>query len=145
MSSARPLSAKRRGSEGLSLLEALAATTMLGVALLGLGGNAITLSRASKGADGTIAGNALAQAKIEQLRSLPLGSPAVATGAYQEQATLAADGSIGGPYLRTWVVSNGDVPHWGLKTVTVTVAWTDSRSHATQVAAYVRCSTVPCP
>jgi hypothetical protein len=32
----------------------------------------------------------------------------------------------------------------GLKTITVTVAWTDYEPHQTSVSAYVRCSTVPC-
>jgi len=41
-------------------------------------------------------------------------------------------------------VSQKDIPRPGLKTVTVTVAWTDSRSHQTRVASYVRCNAVPC-
>jgi hypothetical protein len=28
--------------------------------------------------------------------------------------------------------------------VTVTVTWRDSRSHTTTLAAYIRCSTIPC-
>jgi hypothetical protein len=41
-------------------------------------------------------------------------------------------------------VSAKDTPVFGVKTVTVTVAWRDSNDHETSVAAYVRCSTVPC-
>ena len=57
---------------------------------------------------------------------------------------LKADGTSGGIFDRSWTVSLNDTPRVGLRTVTVTVAWTDSRSHSTQVASYVRCSTIPC-
>ncbi len=57
---------------------------------------------------------------------------------------LRADGTPGGKFNRSWSVSANNSPTWGLKTVTVTVAWTDSRSHSTSVAAYVRCANIPC-
>lgn len=103
------------------------------------------MTRASKSADGSGTAIALAQKKIEQLRSMPLGATALTPGSYQDGTSLAADGRVGGPYQRSWVVSGRDLPRYGLKTVTVTVAWTDAQSHAVQLAAYVRCSTVPCP
>ena len=66
-------------------------------------------------------------------------------GIYYDPANkLKADGTSGGIFDRSWTVSLNDTPRVGLRTVTVTVAWTDSRSHSTQVASYVRCSTIPC-
>src|SRR6059058_1396538 len=131
----RPSADRRRRarSRGFSLLDALAGLTFIAVSLLGLSAASVSLNRNSKGADSTSAGTALAQQKLEQLRSMPLGA-----------TELKPDGTSGGIFDRSWTVSLNDTPRVGLRTVTVTVAWTDSRSHSTQVASYVRCSTIPC-
>jgi Tfp pilus assembly protein PilV len=144
MSSARRRSA-RRASRGISLVDALAATALLGIGVLGLSGNTVLLTRASKTADSASAATALAQQKLEQLRSTPLGAPALLPGIYNDPlGTMKADGTAIGPFRRTWTVSPVDTPRFGLKTVTVTVTWTDSRAHQTRIAAYVRCSKIPC-
>ena len=141
-------SARRRGrraERGTSLIEALAATGFISVALLGLAANTVNTTRTTKTADGVAAANALAIQKLEQLRSMPLGASQLASGQYYDSANpLKADGNAGGVYSRSWTVSQHDFPRYGLKTVTVTISWHDSRSHTTQVAAYVRCSAIPC-
>ena len=135
-----------RSERGVSLLEALAATAVLSIGLLAFAGNSISLTRGLKAADSTAAAAALAVQKLEQLRSMPLGSSGLVTGLYYDSSNpLKADGTSGGPYGRRWVVSSKDTPRLGLKTVTVTVSWTDSKAHETRVAAFVRCSTIPCP
>jgi len=107
--------------------------------------NTITLTHNEKSADSTGAAHALAQQKLEQLRSTPLGAAAVAPGSYTDAANpLRADGTGGGVFTRNWTVSANDQPVFGLRTVTVTVSWQDTRSHTTTLAAYVRCSTIPC-
>jgi Tfp pilus assembly protein PilV len=127
------------------MLEALAATGLFAVGVLGFASQTISLTRAMKSADSTSAATALAEQQLEQLRSMPLGAPQLASGSYTDPANpLKANGTTGGPFMRTWVVSPKDTPAYGLKTVTVTVAWTDSRAHTVTLAAYVRCSTVPC-
>ena len=144
MCSARPRSAKR-AARGFSLLEAVAATAFLAVALMAFAANTIWLTRNEKSADSTCAAHALAQQKLEQLRSMPLNATELDPGIYYDPANkLKADGTSGGTFDRSWLVSVKDTPKPGLKTVTVTVAWTDSRSHSTQVASYVRCNAVPC-
>ena len=144
MCSARPRSA-RRAARGFSLLEAVAATAFLAVALMAFAANTIWLTRDEKSADSTSAAHALAQQKLEQLRSTPLGAAAVAPGIYIDPTNpLRADGTAGGNFTRKWQVSNNDLPTFGLRTVTVTVSWTDSRPHKTTLAAYIRCSTIPC-
>ena len=144
MCSARRRSA-RRGARGFSLIEAVAATAFLAVALMAFAANTITLTHNEKSADSTSAAHALAQQKLEQLRSMPLLAAELDPGIYYDPANkLKADGTTGGIYDRSWTVSLKDIPRPGLKTVTVTVAWTDSRSHSTQVASYVRCNAVPC-
>ena len=135
----------RRAASGFSLLEALAATAVLGVGLLAFTANAVSLTRSAKTADSVDVATALAQQKLEQLRSLQLGSAGHTTGSYGDATTLNAAGTANGPYTRSWTVSAKDTPRFGLKTVTVSVAWTDSMAHTSQVAAYIRCSTVPCP
>ena len=144
MCSARPRSA-RRAAGGFSLLEAVAATAFLAVALMAFAANTIMLTHNEKSADSTSAAHALAQQKLEQLRSTPLGAAQVATGLYTDPANpLRADGTGGGTFTRTWTVSPNNTPTFGLRTVTVRVSWQDTRSHFTTLAAYIRCSTIPC-
>ena len=144
MCSARPRSA-RRAAGGFSLLEAVAATAFLAVALMAFAANTIWLTRDEKSADSTSAAHALAQQKLEQLRSLELDAPQLAPGIYIDPANpLQADGTAGGSFTRRWVVSGNDSPASGLRTVTVTVSWRDTQSHTTTLAAYIRCSTIPC-
>ena len=138
-------STRRRSVRGFSLLEALGATALVSGALLGLGMGAINVSQNSKSADATAAATSLAMEKLEQLRSLPLDATAFVPGLYYDGANpMQADGTVGGIYRRRWNVSNKDTPRFGLKTVSVTVSWRDARQHETSVAAYVRCSTIPC-
>ena len=106
---------------------------------------AINVSRSAKTSDATAAATALATEKLEQLRSMPLDAAAFVPGIYFDPSNpLTADGEMGGTYRRRWLISAKDTPVFGVKTVTVTVAWRDSSEHETSVAAYVRCSTVPC-
>src|SRR5207245_2848948 len=143
MYSGRRRSADRRPrarSRGFSLLDALAGVTFIAVAILGLSAASVSVTRNSKGADSTSAATALAQQKLEQLRSMPLLATELNPGIYYDSGNkLKADGTTGGTFDRSWTVSEKDIPRPGLKTVTVTVGWTDSRSHQTQVASYVRC------
>jgi len=145
MCSARPRSA-RRAAGGFSLLEAVAATAFLAVALMAFAANTIWLTHDEKTADSTSAAHALAQQKLEQLRSTPLGAPEVAASIIRNDPAnpLRADGTAGGNFARQWRVSGNDQPTFGLRTVTVTVSWRDTQSHTTTLAAYIRCSTIPC-
>src|SRR5437870_11413183 len=142
MCSARRRSA-RHGVRGFSLLEAVAATSFLALALMAFAANTISLTHNEKSADSTSAAHALAQEKLEQLRSMQLG--ALNPGIYIDPANpLKADGTAGGTFTRRWVVSGNDSPASGLRTVTVTVSWQDTRLHTTTLASYVRCSAIPC-
>jgi Tfp pilus assembly protein PilV len=141
----RSTSGRRAGARGFSLLEALGATSLMAVGLLGLAAGTIGMSRNAKSADSTAAATALAVERMEQLRSLPLGAAEFAPGIYFDPGNpMHADGTLGGIYRRRWTVSEPDTPSMGLQTVTVTVAWEDSGAHETTIAAYVRCSTIPC-
>jgi Tfp pilus assembly protein PilV len=134
-----------RTQRGTSLIEAVGTMGFIGVAVVGFSMNSVTLTRANKTAGSVTEATALAQHKLEELRSMPLGAAELAPGAYADGANpMRADGSRPGAFRRTWTVSAKDSPRAGLKTVAVSVAWTDSRAHTARLAAYVRCSTVPC-
>jgi Tfp pilus assembly protein PilV len=142
MYSARRRSA-RRSTAGFSLIEGLAATSFLALALMAFAANTISLTHNEKSADSTSAAHALAQQKLEQLRSSALG--AVVAGNFSDTSNpLKADGTADGTFTRTWTVSGNDSPTLGLRTVTVSVSWTDTRAHTTRLAAYIRCSRIPC-
>src|SRR5437667_7983213 len=143
MCSARRRSA-RHGARGFSLLEAVAATSFLALALMAFAANTISLTHNEKSADSTSAAHALAQQKLEQLRSLELDAPQLAAGIYIDPANpLQADGTAGGTFTRRWVVLV-DSPAPGLRTVTVTVSWRDTRLHTTTPASYLRRRPLPC-
>jgi Tfp pilus assembly protein PilV len=149
--SRRPTSRRRRTKGGFSLLEALAAATILSHALLALALGTIMLTRNEKHVDRVNAGFGLAQQTVEDLRSLPLGSASLNPGNYSTAGTLKADGTANGPFTRRWTVSANNVPADGLRTVTVSVTWYDSAKdasggvHTTQASGYIRCVNIPCP
>jgi len=139
----KPSRARQRG---FSLIEALAATTLLAVTMMALNMTSISLARGTKTADSYSAATALAQEQLENIRAMPLGAAGHNPGNYASANNpLTADGLAGGKFTRTWTVSGKDTPAAGLKTVTVSVAWTDTTPHTMQLAGYVRCATVPCP
>lgn len=130
---------------GFSLLEALFAASLLATAMMALNMTSISLARGTKTADSYSAATALAQERLEILRAMPLGSAGHAPGNYSDPNNpIAADGSTGGPYTRTWRVSANDLPDFGLRTVAVTVTWTSPEPHDMRLVGFVRCSTVPC-
>ena len=144
-SARRPSPERSARQAGFSLVEALATTGLLAIAMAGMTANSIYLVHAAKGSDNSGAATALAQRKLEELRSMPLGAAGHTSGNYQDVGTLEADGTANGPFTRSWQVSLKDQPGWGLKTVSVSVAWRDSIARTTRLMAYVRCSTSPCP
>jgi type II secretory pathway pseudopilin PulG len=146
-SGARPRRQRRdaRGERGFGTIEVMVSIAISGIVLLGMTANTIAVSRAQSVSRNAAAATALAQQQLEALRNLPLDAPEVDPGSYVDAANpMTADGEPNGKFERTWVVSQPDTPAMGLKTITVTVAWTDYEPHQTSVSAYVRCSTVPC-
>ena len=139
--------AKRRSAKrtaGFSIIEALAATALMGIGLLGLSASSVMLARGAKASDMTAAATALTVERIELLRSMPLGSAGHVPGTYSGGA-LQANGAAGGPFNVDWVVSANDTPTWGLKTVRVTTSWTQQgTARQVRLAGLVRCSKTPC-
>lgn len=114
--------------------------------MLAFQASAITLTRGTKGADSTAAATALAQERLELLRSLPRGHASHTPGNYADANNpLTADGQPNGRYTVTWNVSNRNVPDNGLKSVIVTVAWNENGgARQVRFGGLVRCAEVPC-
>ena len=140
-----PRKTRKARARGFSLVEALAATTLLAVAMMALNMTSISLARGTKTADGYGVATALATEQLEIVRAMPVGSAGHNPGSYASADNpLTADGQAGGKYTRTWTVSANDVPANGIRTVTVTVSWTDYEPHSLQLAGFVRCQNLPC-
>jgi len=136
--------ARRRG-RGFGLVEVMVTVGFAGIVLLGFAASTIAVARNSAASRNAAAATALAQQQVEVLRVLPLDAAGVTPGNYVDAGNpMQANGDPNGIFERTWTVSAPDTPAMGLKTITVTVAWTDYGAHQTSVGAYVRCSTVPC-
>jgi hypothetical protein len=126
-------------------VEAVAAASLLAVAMMALNMTSISLARGTKTADSYSAATALATEELEIIRAMPVGSAGHAPGAYASANNpLTADGQAGGRYTRSWTVSANNSPSAGLRTVAVTVEWTDGQPHSLQLVGYIRCQNLPC-
>jgi hypothetical protein len=126
-------------------VEALAAASLLAVAMMALNMTSISLARGTKTADSYSAATALATEQLEIIRAMPVGSAGQNPGSYASANNpLTADGLAGGRYTRTWTITANNTPAAGLRTVTVTVAWTDGEPHSLQLVGFVRCLNLPC-
>src|SRR5262245_15990787 len=102
--------------------------------MMALNMTSISLARGAKTADSYSAATALATEQLEIVRAMPVGSAGHAPGSYASANNpLTADGLAGGRYTRTWTVSANNSPANGLRTVTVSVAWTDHEAHTLQL------------
>jgi Tfp pilus assembly protein PilV len=134
---------RRARQRGLSLVEAVVTAGLISVGLLGLSASTLMVTRSAKTADMTSAATALSMRQLELVRSMPLGAAGHTPGSYSG-GSYSPNGNQGGPVTVNWVVSAMNQPRPGLKTVTVTASWTDSKPHTLQVAGFVRCPNVPC-
>ena len=120
------------------------AATLLSIGLLGMSKSTLELSRTAKWGDMAAAATGLANEQLEVVRSMPLGSGGQNPGTYNGGAKYA-NGTPGGPYAVSWVVSANNTPSWGLKTVTVTTSWNQyGTTRFVRVASLIRCTKTPC-
>ena len=126
--SARPAASsstdRRRGlgQAGFSLVEAVAAAGLLGIISLGFAIGADRAVRFNVYSRSLTAATTLAHDKVEELASKVSTDALLTAGNHTEAGPIGPDGTAGGLYTRSWVVTN-NVPATGLKTVTVTVSW----------------------
>jgi type II secretory pathway pseudopilin PulG len=144
-STGRTRRARRRRAAGFGLMEIMVTAALASLVLLGFAANSIGVARTSAFSRNAAAATALAQQQVERLRRLPLDAPGLTPGSYIDAGNpMRADASPNGIFERNWIISARDIPAMGLKTITVTVDWTDHSAHQARLQAYVRCSTVPC-
>jgi Tfp pilus assembly protein PilV len=112
------------GSEaGFSLIEAVVAAGLLAIISLGFALGADRAVRFNVYSRSLTTANTLAQAKVEELAGKVSTDAQLTVGNHTDASNpLKADGTSGGIYTRTWVVTN-DVPTTGIRTVTITVNW----------------------
>jgi len=109
---------------GFTLIEAVFAIGFLSVLTLSLAlgmGHALRYTAFGRSA---AAATTLAQDQIEALTSRLDTDADLAAGMHVDPRNpLAADGTTGGIYIRSWEVAD-DAPSNGAKTIVVTVTWT---------------------
>ena len=107
--------------DGFSLLEALVASGILAIISLGFALGADRALHYNAYSSSLAAGTTLVQEKIEELQSKVATDVQLTAGAHNDANNpLKADGTGGGIYTRSWIVTN-DTPVNGLKTVAVSV------------------------
>jgi Tfp pilus assembly protein PilV len=119
---------RHRGDRGFPVIELLIASVIMFVGLIGLMDLSIVATRSAGDARRITEACALAQDRLETLRSAPLRSLAGAV-----EGGLDAAGATGGPYTRTTQVAFAPT---GQASIQVRVSWTgfDGRAHALAIA-----------
>jgi prepilin-type N-terminal cleavage/methylation domain-containing protein len=111
--------ARRNEESGYSLIEVLIGMTILAIALASAFALSMNSSRLIANGQYLSSAAALADTKIEELRNLDFEN--VVTGA--DSGLLNSLGEAGSTFSRSWAVTD-DSPETGLKTVVVSVSWT---------------------
>jgi len=105
-------------SKGFTLIEVLISLVILSISLLALAGLMVTTTRNTSFGGHLTEAATFAQDKLEQFRAMGWEH-------ITPNSSDLATGSTGINYSRNWtVVANGS-----LKTVTVTINWTDQTNH----------------
>jgi len=117
-------------SKGFSLIEVLIALVILAISLLALAGLMVTTTKNnSSGAHVTEAAT-FAQDKLEELKVTPWAN--IVTGSDTVGGPLI---STGISYARSWTVATDGTGN--VKTITITISWTDKISHSIQLLSVV--------
>jgi Tfp pilus assembly protein PilV len=104
---------------GFSLVDVLIGMVVLAIALMSAFLLSIETSRLTSQNMHLSAATALAEFKLEELRNTNFAS--IVTGS--DSGTIDEQGNPGGIFSRAWTVAD-NLPVTGLKTVAVTVSWT---------------------
>ncbi len=107
---------------GFLLIEMLVVLLILGIGLLGILAESSAAVRGNRFADQATAGTGLAQAKIEELKSMRFDD--LASGA--DGSLLDANGAAGGLFTRSWTVTSQTINGVSAKQMTVTVSWPET-------------------
>ncbi len=106
---------------GFSLIEVLIALVLLTVGLLALGGMQIVSIKGNSFSRGVTQATVLAQDKLEELRELPFADSSLSIGRHDEGVLSGSE------FSRSYDVESLSAT---LKTVTVTVQWTEEINHS---------------
>ena len=110
-----------QNEKGFSLIEVLIAMVILGFGLLAIGGMQIVSIRGGYSSNNVTQATILAQSKLEDLKQLAYTDANLSSGVHNE-GTLS--NSI---FSRAYNVADTTT---SLKTITVTVQWTDRGNHS---------------
>jgi len=113
------MNSNTKNEKGFTLLEILIAVVLLSVGMLAMGSFLGSFVNRNAANERMTTGTAMAEEKVEALRSQALSTDLTAADGSTETLTAS-----GGNYTRTWVINDTNNPH----TITVTVAWVDGET-----------------
>jgi len=126
-------------SGGFTLTETLTALVVFMTVAAGLAGSTIAIIRGNAMSRRTAAAASLAQAKIEEFRSITSAadSPQLGPGTHEDpENPITALGETGGVFMRSWTVTNS-APDEGLAMVEVKVTWEEPQPGSVESVALV--------
>jgi type IV pilus assembly protein PilV len=122
----------RDKENGFTLVEVLVSLAIMSVGLLMLVGLQATAITGNKSGFGMTVATSLGQQALERLQTLPATTSASLTAGTHTASTDAAivpNQTVNGvTFTRSYTVAT-DTPIAGVRTVTMTVSWTDKGSH----------------
>ena len=130
--SKRALSRKKasRSSSGFTLIETIAALTILAVGVLGVAAGLLTAMKVSSQSREKTEAIFLAEQQLEIFRIMPASEVAkLAAGGNAVNDTdnpINPNDDSSTEYLRSWVIEN-DTPEEDVISIAVTVSWTDTK------------------
>jgi prepilin-type N-terminal cleavage/methylation domain-containing protein len=121
----------RQRQRGFTIVEALVVAALMSIALSSITMASIMSTRADTKSHRQSVATALAQAKLDQMRTLPHGNAAWSSGAHSE-AHLGESGAsqLNGLYTRQWTVVLNYNNLRGLSRVTATVSWNEGQERS---------------
>jgi prepilin-type N-terminal cleavage/methylation domain-containing protein len=116
-----------RRPDGFTLVEALVALVLFSALLVALPALLLTTFRANVDAGDLSAATSIGEAKVEELKALPLS--ALVSGGPEAVTKAGRVGGSGAIYQRSWTVSD-NTPMNDAKRVTVNVSWSSHGGRA---------------
>jgi prepilin-type N-terminal cleavage/methylation domain-containing protein len=121
----------RQRQRGFTIVEALVVATLMSIALSGITMAGIMSVRADTKSHKQSVATALAQAKLDQMRTLPHDNTGWSSGAHSE-AHLGESGASesNGAYTRQWTVELNYNNLGGLSRITASVSWNEGQERS---------------
>jgi len=131
------LPSRNSNAAGFTLIEILVAMTIFSFAVLGMAVGTVTLTRTNQNSHWHASAVNLAQARIEELRSMTSAAlSSLACTSYDSTGCSDSPVASGATFARSWQIT-ANTPVTGVSQLNVKIDWTDYTSQSLTISASV--------